>query len=87
MRFRRLRHRNLAWMLIGAGVFWFLAHVVDGMTIIALLLLILGIYRARGYNDPKRGYLLAGAGFVLLIVHHLMLVMAIGLMLLGYFFT
>jgi len=86
MNFLRRKYRNTAWLLIGAGVFLFLVHFLDVMTLLALLLLILGLYRARRYNHTKRGYLLAGVGFIILLVNHLLLVIASGLILLGLFY-
>jgi lia operon protein LiaF len=83
---KRQRQRNTAWLLIGTGVFLFLVQFVDVMTLVALLLIILGVYRARVHNDPKKGYLFAGSGLIFLIINHLMLVLALGLILLGLFY-
>ena len=47
------RSRNTALVLIGAGVFLLLDHTIGFFPILAVILILLGIYRVRSRKDVK----------------------------------
>lgn len=80
------RYRNTYLVLIGAGVFLLLNKLIDSPgTIIALFMLLLGVYSIRSANE-KKGYILLAAGTVILIGGHFMIILAVILMSLGFFY-
>ncbi|RTE11307.1 cell wall-active antibiotics response protein LiaF [Paenibacillus whitsoniae] len=79
------RSRNTALVLIAAGVFLLLDHIVGFFPILAILLILLGIHRVRSKKEYK-GYVLIGAGAVILFGNHVTIVIAIVLISLGLFF-
>ncbi|UJF32416.1 cell wall-active antibiotics response protein LiaF [Paenibacillus hexagrammi] len=79
------RSRNTALLLIGAGLFLLLDHTVGFFPILAILLVLLGIHRIRSRRERK-GYVLIGAGIVILFANHLSIVISIVLILLGLYF-
>lgn len=83
---KKQRQRNTSLLLIGTGVFLLLHKLVGFVTIVALLLIILGVYRAHGLNDQKKGYLFACIGVIILISNNLTLVIAMILISLGLFY-
>lgn len=79
------RNRNTALLLIGAGLFLLLQKVLSFPTLVALLLLTLGLYRIRVIGD-KKGYVAAGIGVIIVISSHFTVIMAIILISLGIFY-
>lgn len=80
------RNRMLAIGLIGIGCMMIFGKWLGFFSIVALLLLLLGIYRTTS-GKVKQGYRLLGVGAVLLLLDHLLLVLAICLISLGMFFV
>lgn len=78
------RNRNTAIMLIVAGTFFFLGKFIGFLTVSALILIWLGIYKVRNDGDSK-GYIVLFIGAVLLLGNHLSIVIALILISLGYF--
>ncbi|MRN56437.1 cell wall-active antibiotics response protein LiaF [Paenibacillus monticola] len=80
------RNRLIAIGLIGIGCVMIFGRWIGSFSIIALLFLLLGIYRTTS-GKVKQGYKLLGIGAVLLLLDHLLLVLGICLISLGMFFT
>ncbi|WP_019908541.1 cell wall-active antibiotics response protein LiaF [Paenibacillus sp. HW567] len=80
------RNRMLAIGLIGIGCMMIFGKWLGFFSIVALLLLLLGIYRTTS-GKVKQGYRLLGVGAVLLLLDHMMLVLAVCLISLGLFFA
>lgn len=80
------RNRMLAIGLIGIGCMMIFGKWIGFFSIVALLLLLLGIYQTTS-GKVKQGYRLLGVGAVLLLLDHLLLVLAICLISLGMFFV
>lgn len=78
------RQRNTYLLLIAAGVFLLLAKWVHVSTLIAILLIYLGIQSLRGGRE-KRGYILLGIGVILVIGDIGTVVVALVLISLGYY--
>jgi lia operon protein LiaF len=78
------RNRNTAIMLIIVGVFFIVGNFVGFMTVSAVILIWLGLYKVRTDGDAK-GYVVLMIGAVLLLGNHLTIVIAIILISLGYF--
>ncbi|AOZ93515.1 cell wall-active antibiotics response protein LiaF [Paenibacillus crassostreae] len=79
------RNRIIAIGLIGIGLLLLSGKWISFFTIVALLLLLLGIYRIRN-GDIKKGYIFLGIGAGLIMLDHLILVVAICLISLGLFY-
>lgn len=79
------RNRIIAIGLICIGFLMLSGKWINFLTIVALLLLILGIYRIRN-GDIKKGNIFLGIGAVLILLDHLILVVAISLISLGLFY-
>lgn len=79
------RNRIIALILIGVGLLMLVGKWVGFFTIVALLFLLMGIYTIRG-GKVKRGYRLLAVGAILLLLDHLMMVLGIALLSLGFFF-
>lgn len=80
------RNRNTHLVFIAAGVFLLLNKLIHNpATIIALFMLLLGIYCIRSAYE-KKGYILLAAGTVILIGGHFMIVLALILISLGFFY-
>jgi len=79
------RNRNTALLLIGAGLFIVLEKVVSFSTLVALLLILLGVYWIRSLSR-KKGYVAIAIGAVILVSQHFLLVIAIILISLGLFY-
>ena len=79
------RNRNTAIMLIVVGVFFFLGKLIGFLTVSALILIWLGIYKVKTDGDSK-GYVAVAIGAVLLLGNHLTIVIALVLISLGFFF-
>lgn len=80
------RNRLIAIGLIGIGCLMIFGRWVGFFSIVALLFLLLGIYRTTS-GRVKQGYTLLGVGAVLLLLDHLLLVLGICLISLGMFFV
>ncbi|KAA9008667.1 hypothetical protein F4V43_00630 [Paenibacillus spiritus] len=78
------RNRMLAILFIGAGVLLIFGRWLGFLSIVALLLLLAGVYRTTN-GDVKKGYRLLGAGAILLVLDHLVLVLGVVLLSLGLF--
>lgn len=80
------RNRFIALVLIGIGLIMLVGNWIGFFTIVALLFLLSGIYAIRG-GKVKRGYRLLAVGAILLLVDHLIIVLGIALISLGWFFA
>lgn len=78
------RNRLIAIGLIGIGCLMIFGRWIGFFSIVALLFLLLGIYRTTS-GRVKQGYTLLGVGAVLLLLDHLLLVLGICLISLGMF--
>ncbi|MBO2943916.1 cell wall-active antibiotics response protein [Paenibacillus sp. F411] len=79
------KNSGIAFVLIGLGIFLLFGKWIGFFTVVALLLVAAGIQQIR-VGWPKRGYVLLGVGSVMLLLDHLMLVIGIGLISLGFFY-
>ncbi|OAB46311.1 cell wall-active antibiotics response protein LiaF [Paenibacillus glacialis] len=79
------RNRIIAIGLICIGMLMLSGEWVSFFTLVALLLLLLGIYKIRN-GDIKKGYTFLGIGAVLILLDNLILVVAISLISLGLFY-
>ncbi|MCL6603929.1 MAG: cell wall-active antibiotics response protein [Paenibacillus sp.] len=80
------RNRMIAIGLIGVGCLMIFGRWIGFFSIVALLFLLLGIYRITS-GRVKQGYTLLGIGAIMLLLDHLVLVLGICLISLGMFFT
>ncbi|MDQ0193731.1 cell wall-active antibiotics response protein LiaF [Paenibacillus wynnii] len=80
------RSRIIAIGLIGVGCLMIFGRWIGFFSIVALLFLLLGIYRVTS-GRIKQGYTLLGIGAIMLMLEHLVLVLGICLISLGMFFT
>ncbi|UQZ33472.1 hypothetical protein C2I18_07805 [Paenibacillus sp. PK3_47] len=80
------RNRLIAIGLIGVGCMMIFGRWIGFFSIIALLFLLLGIYRTTS-GKVKQGYTLLGIGAVLLLLDHMLLVLGICLVSLGMFYV
>ncbi|MBW4841312.1 MAG: cell wall-active antibiotics response protein [Paenibacillaceae bacterium] len=81
------RKRFLAIALIGFGVLLIFGKWLSFFTIVALLLLIFGIYIIRQGEQVKTGYILLAIGGGMILLDHFMLVLAILMISLGYYYA
>ncbi|WP_438349143.1 cell wall-active antibiotics response protein LiaF [Paenibacillus sp. FA6] len=79
------RNRIIAIGLIGIGLMMLFGKWMSFLTIVALLLLLLGVYRIHN-GDIKKGYIFLGIGAGLILLDHLILIVAICLISLGLFY-
>ncbi|AKG36324.1 cell wall-active antibiotics response protein LiaF [Paenibacillus durus] len=80
------RNRLIAIGLIAVGCLMIFGRWIGFFSIVALVFLLLGIYRTTS-GKIKQGYTLLGIGAVLLLLDHLVLVLGICLISLGIFFV
>ncbi|CAM4497312.1 cell wall-active antibiotics response protein LiaF [Paenibacillus typhae] len=80
------RNRLIAIGLIGVGCLMIFGKWIGFFSVVALLFLLLGIYRTTS-GKVKQGYKLLGIGAVLLLLDHLLLVLGICLISLGVFYV
>ncbi|WP_379138635.1 cell wall-active antibiotics response protein LiaF [Paenibacillus sp. sgz500958] len=80
------RNRLIAIGLIGIGCLMIFGKWIGFLSFVALLFLLLGIYRTTS-GKIKQGYTLLGIGAVLLLLDHLVLVLGVCLISLGMFFS
>ncbi len=78
-------NRNTAIALILAGVYVLLFKILGFFTLSALVIIILGIYKWRTFEDGKSSYVLIFIGALMLLGGHLPIVIAMILISLGYF--
>lgn len=82
---RHNRHRNTYLLLIGAGLFLLLDKMLGASTVIAVFMVLLGLYAVRS-GIGKRGYLLLGIGLLLIMGNNFAIVLALILLSLGFFY-
>ncbi|ANF98228.1 cell wall-active antibiotics response protein LiaF [Paenibacillus bovis] len=80
------KREAFAVMLIGIGMLVLLGPYVGFFTIVALLLLLIGVIALR-HGKMRKGYICLGTGAGLLLLDHLALVLGIGLISLGIFYV
>lgn len=81
----RKRNRNIALVLIGAGIFLLADNHWSFLTVVALFLLLMGVHKVRS-DSERKGYVLMAIGLLLLVGGHLPLIIAIILISLGFFY-
>lgn len=82
----RKRNRNIALVLIGAGLFVLADKHLSFFTVAALFLLLIGVHKVRSGNERK-GYVLMIIGLLLLVGGNLLMIAAIILISLGFFYN
>ncbi|CAG7648982.1 cell wall-active antibiotics response protein LiaF [Paenibacillus allorhizosphaerae] len=80
------RNRNIALVLIGAGVFMLADNHLSFFTVVALFLLLIGVHKVRSGSERK-GYLMMIVGLLLLVGGNLPLIIAVILISLGIFYN
>lgn len=81
------RKRFLAIGLIGFGLLLIFGKWLSFFTIVALFLLGFGIYKIRQGEQVKTGYILMAVGGGLILLDHFMLILAILMISLGYYYA
>lgn len=81
------RKRFLAIGLIGFGVLLIFGKWLSFFTIVALFFLVFGIYKIRQGEQVKTGYILLAIGGGMILLDHFMLVLAILMISLGYYYA
>ncbi|MDO3681082.1 cell wall-active antibiotics response protein LiaF [Paenibacillus ehimensis] len=82
----RKRNRNIALVLIGAGLFLLADNHLGFFTVLALFLLLLGVYKVRS-GAERKGYIMMVIGLLLLAGGNFTLILAIILISLGFFYN
>ncbi|TVY05549.1 cell wall-active antibiotics response protein LiaF [Paenibacillus cremeus] len=82
----RKRNRNIALVLIGAGLFLLMDHHMGFFTVVALFLLLFGVHKIRTGSERK-GYIMMIIGLLMIISGNLPLVIAVILISLGFFYN
>jgi len=78
--------RNTYLVFIVAGVFLLLNKIIGNPgTIIAMFMILLGLYSVRG-DSPKRGYVLLAIGSFILVGSHFAIIVAVLFLSLGFFY-
>ncbi|MEI7025131.1 cell wall-active antibiotics response protein LiaF [Paenibacillus sp. y28] len=78
--------RNTAIVLLAAGVFILASKVLDFMTIAALVLLLIGVYRIA--SEPGRsGFVIAAIGLLILFGAQMGVVLALAMISIGVFYV
>ncbi len=80
------RHRGTYAILIGAGVYLLLFKLLGLATLMAVLLVLLGLYVFYAYGFRKKGLFLLVVGILVLLGHHLLLILSLILISLGFFY-
>ncbi|MHA0858167.1 cell wall-active antibiotics response protein LiaF [Paenibacillus sp. CMAA1364] len=80
------KKRTMAIVLIAFGALILFGKWISFLTIVALLLLVLGVYRIL-HGRIKKGYILLSVGAGLILLDHLILIVAICLISLGLFYA
>ncbi|WP_410772095.1 cell wall-active antibiotics response protein LiaF [Fontibacillus sp. BL9] len=81
------RKRFLAIGLIGLGILMIFGKWLSFITIVALFILGYGIYKIRQGEEVKTGYILLAVGGGLILLDHFMLVVAILMVSLGFYYA
>ncbi|WP_438449261.1 cell wall-active antibiotics response protein LiaF [Gorillibacterium sp. sgz5001074] len=80
------RNRNTYMIFIAAGVFVLLTKIVANPgTVIAIFMVLLGFYSVRN-GSQKKGYVLIAIGAFILVGSHFMVIVALVLMSMGFFY-
>lgn len=79
------RNRNTALFLIGTGIFLLLERQLGLFFVLALMLLIYGIYLTR-VDHSRKGMVLIGVSALVLVIQHISVVIALALCLGGYYY-
>lgn len=77
--------RNVALVLIGVGIFLLSNNHWGFFTVLAIVLIFVGIHKVRK-SSPRKGYILMGIGLVILLGGNFSLLLAIILISLGFFY-
>lgn len=81
------RKQFLAIGLIGLGIIMIVGKWLSFLTIVALFILAYGIYKIRQGDEVKTGYILVAVGGGLILLDHFMLVVAILMISLGFYYA
>ncbi|WP_018752112.1 cell wall-active antibiotics response protein LiaF [Paenibacillus sanguinis] len=81
------RKRFLAIGLIGLGVLLIFGNWLSFFTIVALTFIACGIHKIRSGESVKRGYIFLGIGSGMILLEHFMLVVAILMISLGFYYA
>jgi lia operon protein LiaF len=81
----RHNNRNVALVLIGVGIFLLSNNHWGFFTVLAIVLIFIGIHKVRK-SSPRKGYVLMGIGLVILLGGNFSLLLAIVLISLGFFY-
>jgi lia operon protein LiaF len=84
----RMKHsnRNIALILIGAGLFLLLDNHFSFFTVVALFLLLIGVHKIRS-GATRKGYIMMAIAMLLLVGGNLPLIIAVVLISLGFFYV
>ena len=81
------KNRNIAFIMIGIGLFMLLGDWISFLTIAALILFFIGLDQIRKRGNTRRGYMLFVIGGILLLLDHFTLLLGIILISLGLFYA
>ncbi|MNN25302.1 hypothetical protein D3C81_1387720 [compost metagenome] len=81
------RKRFLAIGLIGLGILLIFGKWMSFITIVALGIIAYGIYKIRNGEEVRTGYILLAVGGGLILLEHFMLVVAILMISLGFYYA
>lgn len=81
------RKRFLAIGLIGLGVMMIFGKWLGFFTIVALIIIGYGVYKVRQGEEVKTGYILLAVGGVMILLDHFMLMIAILMISLGFYYA
>lgn len=79
------RNRNTYIIFIAAGLFVLLSKLVSPAAVIAVFMVLLGLYSVRN-GSQKKGYVLVGIGAFILVGSHFVVIAALVLMSMGFFY-
>ncbi|OPA79956.1 hypothetical protein BVG16_04170 [Paenibacillus selenitireducens] len=83
----RDKNRNIAFILIGVGLFMLFGKWISFFTIAALILFFIGLDQVRTRGNSRKGYMLFVIGGILLLLDHFTLLLGIILISLGLFYA
>ena len=81
------KNRNIAFIMIGIGLFMLLGDWISFLTIAALILFFIGLDQIRKRGNTRRGYMLFVIGGILMLLDHFTLLLGIILISLGLFYA